>query len=648
MADLGYAAIWLSLLAALYTTVTSLLSTRRDNNQALKESARNAVLFGAATTTLAVFSLLYLLLRRDFSIRYVFEHVSSHLPLGYTLAALWAGQEGSLLFWLWLLAIFAVVAMTRVRREERAYNGYALATISFTQAFLALVLAVASNPFQVSPMVPPDGRGMNPLLRNFWMTVHPPVIFAAYAAYTVPFALLIAGLATNRLDGAWLRAVRRWALISWLLLGAGIAMGAWWAYLELGWGGYWGWDPVENSSLIPWLLGTALLHSMMAQQRRSIFRLWNVWLIFLTFTLCIYASFVTRSGIIQSVHAFGRSSIGYYFLAFIAVCFILFLYLLRGCQKGGAEQDMGSLLSREAGLLYTNLLLGGAGLVVFVGTLMPALVELLQKRQMALGASFYEQTVGPLAQAIVLWMGVCPWLGWGATSRANARRLLPGLSAALILDVALAIMGIHEVAALISFGAGVFVVVSLTTVLVDDTLARHGRTGESSLRSLWRALSAGRRRYCAHLVHLGIALIAVGVTGSSLYESEVQTNMARGQSVSFGGYDLVYRDLLRRPMPDHETFVAIVQVNRGGRELATLEPAKAFYPGIEQWVTEVAIRTTPRHDLYVILAGFEADGTASFRLLLNPLVVWLWVGAAALLLGGLGAWWPSSHRSDSR
>ena len=278
--------------------------------------------------TASVLALIYLLVSRDFSIRYVAEHVDTHLPLGYTISALWAGQEGSLLLWLWLLTCFGAVLLSQRLTLGQPLASYALAVVGVAQAFLAVVLLLVSNPFSRTGVALAEGQGLNPLLQNFWMIIHPPVVFAGYAAYTIPFALAIAGLAAGRLDRAWLGIVRRWTLLAWILLGAGILMGAWWAYQELGWGGYWGWDPVENSSLLPWLTGTALLHSLMMQERRGAFTVWNLWLIVLTFGLCNFATFVTRSGLIQSVHAFGQSNLGYYFMAFIILCFLALVILL--------------------------------------------------------------------------------------------------------------------------------------------------------------------------------------------------------------------------------------------------------------------------------------------------------------------------------
>ncbi|MFN2156147.1 MAG: heme lyase CcmF/NrfE family subunit, partial [Anaerolineae bacterium] len=424
-------------------------------------------------------------------------------------------------------------------------------------------------------------------------------------------------------------------------------MGAWWAYLELGWGGYWGWDPVENSSLVPWLVGTALLHSLMMQERRNVFRSWNLWLIGATFALVLFATFVTRSGVIQSVHAFGRSPIGMYFLVYIGLSLVtLGLLWRRRRRRLGDGYAFRELLSRETGLLLTSLLLLGTALIVLVGTLFPALVELIQGRQAALDTTFYERTVGPLMLVLTALIGVCPWLAWGATSGERLRRTLtfPGVGA-LVIGIVTFALGARELVALVSFVVSAFVGLSLLKTFYQGAANRSARTGEAAPLAFFRAIGNHQRRYGAHVVHLGIVLMAVGITGSSLYQQEVQVALAPGEEVSVDAYTLRYQDLISEALPDRQRFAAVVDVNRGDRQLATLQPQKDFHWNVEQWVTEVAIRSTPKEDLYLILSGVDEDGLASFQILIEPLVVWLWIGGAVLLAGGVLAWWPTPARS---
>jgi cytochrome c-type biogenesis protein CcmF len=406
--------------------------------------------------------------------------------------------------------------------------------------------------------------------------------------------------------------------------------------------------------LIPWLTGTALLHSLMMQRRRQAFKHWNLWLTVLTFLLCVFATFVTRSGIIQSVHAFGRSVIGFYFLGFIVLCLLVFgALLLVRWRALGSKQELKSLLSREAGLLLTNLLLCGTALVVLIGTLFPTLAELFQGRQAALDVTFYERTVGPLAQILIVLIGLCPWLAWGGGSTDRLRRnLLPPALVALATTILLFTLGVRQAVALIAFAVCAFVGVSLLSIFYRD-FARlgKGKSGESLQRGIVQAglhlLARNRRRYGAHIVHLGIVLIAIGITGSSLYQQEVQVALAPGERIDFQGYTLEYRDFESESLPDRQQFKALLDVSRGQRKVASVTPEKSFHWSVEQWVTEVAIRSNLKEDLYVILAGFEQDGLASFKILLNPLVVWLWIGGAALLLGGMMAWWPSTSEKVS-
>ena len=648
MADVGYWALVLTLVVSLYTALLSVLGARRRDGPAW-ESARNGALVAAATSTVSAVVLCWLMFGRDYSVKYVAEHVSDVLPNLYVFSAFWAGQEGSLLLWLWFLAMLTGSLILWKRVWTAPQGPYVVATMAITQAYLALVLIALSNPFVVLPNPPVQGRGMNPLLQNVWMVLHPPVVFMSYAAYTVPFGLAIGGLVTGRFDRSWLAAVRRWALLAWLFLGIGIVMGAWWAYLELSWGGYWGWDPVENSSLVPWLVGTALLHSLMMQERRDTFHTWNVWLTGLSFALILLATFVTRSGVIQSVHAFGRSPIGSYFLAFIGLSLVVLGVLwFRRRHEFGAGYAFRELLSRETSLLLTNLVLLGTALIVLVGTLFPALVELVQGRQAALNTSFYERTVGPLALALTALIGICPSLAWGVTSGQRLRRLLilPA-GGALVTGVVVLALGARELVSLISFAICAFAALSLLATLHRDAASRSARTGEVFPLALLRAVSSHRRRYGAHIVHLGIVLVAVGVTGSSLYQEEVRVALAPGEEVSVGTYTLQYRDLVSEGLPDRQRFTAIVDVSRGNRHLRTLEPEKSFHWNVEQWVTEVAVRSTLKEDLYLILGGLDEGGLASFQILINPLVAWLWVGGGMLLAGGMLAWWPARSREGS-
>lgn len=630
MADIGHGALVLSLVAPLYAAFAFVFSERRGKPE-LQQRGKGALWAGGVGTTAASALLFYLLLSHNFQVRYVYEHTSTYLPTPYLLSAFWAGQEGSLLLWLWLLSLLTII----ISFQEGKLLPYALAVLASLQSFLSLVLVAVSDPFATLPSRPDDGLGLNPLLENFWMIVHPPVIFLGYAGYAVPFAFAFAALAKGHLDGQWLQQARFWSALAWLLLGAGILMGAWWAYLELGWGGYWGWDPVENSSLLPWLVGTAFLHSALAQERRGSFKKWNFVLATCAFVLCLFATFVTRSGVIQSVHAFARSPLGFFFLGLILLLLGVssgLLYHRRKELRG--RNEPGDLLSREVAFLTGNLLLCAAAAVLFLGTVYPALSELAGGAQVALDASFYQRTVGPLILALLALLGLCPYLGWRRSAGKKLwRRLLPPLAFAFIAAGLLFGLGLTRPGVLLSGGLCAFVGGG-RLLEIGQELRRH----RAHPAAVWKA----RRRYGASLAHLSVALIAIGVIGEANFKSETLLSLRPGESVAFGGYELEYKDFTfaDRSRPDKERYAARLNVYRDGRLVATLAPEKNFHRNIEQWVTEVALHRTLGEDLYVILGWLEEGGRAIFQITINPLIIWLWIGGGVFMAGGVLALGP--------
>jgi cytochrome c-type biogenesis protein CcmF len=648
MADIGYGALLLVFLAAGYALVAFIVGLRRRSPQLLR-SAENGLAAAAIWTVVASLILLYLLLSQQYQVVYVYEHVSSFMRLEYVLSAFWAGQQGSLLLWLLLISIADLILIFATRdAASRPLRPYLLATLALIQVFMALVLIFPSNPFEIQAVTPPEGFGLNPLLENFGMVFHPPTLFIGYALYAAPFAFVIAGLLSGQMNDAWIARTRRWSLIAWVFLSVGILLGAWWAYVELGWGGYWAWDPVENSSLIPWLVGTAALHSAAIQARRGIFRVWTAALNLLTFILCIFATFVTRSGIIQSVHAFERSSIGTYFAIFLIFLLVVGFGLLvarRRLLAGDIPLD--SLLSREAGFLLTNLLLVGAALVVFLGTIFPAITELLRGAQTAMDPSFFNRAFLPLAFLTVLLFGICPFLGWGQTrlGRLGRRLAIPAGVAVVVLAV-LFIAGVRKALALVGFAGVAFVAANIVYEFIAATLARARSTGENPLLALARLIGRDRRRYGGMIVHLSILLIALGVVGSGVYKTQQQVSLQVGEELQIGGYTLKYVEPVSEQLADKERYVARLEVNRG-RLFRELTPEKNFHNNIQQWVSEVAVWSRPAEDFYVSLGGLAQDGSASLEVLINPLMLWMWVGGGVLVLGVVIAWWPAAARSES-
>ncbi len=648
LSDIGYGALLVTLAAALWAAVAAVFGAWQRRPE-LVASARNALLVTAGLSTLSAILLFILLFSHDFEVKYVYEHVSTFLKPAYVMAAFWAGLEGSQLLWLWMLAIFTGVLVWRPSTWDRELRPYAMAVLAITQAFFALLLVVFTNPFELLSSVPAEGVSLNPLLQNFWMIIHPPIIFAAYALWTIPFAYAIAALVTGRLDAVWLRGTRRWTLAAWASLGVGILVGAWWAYLELGWGGYWGWDPVENSSLIPWLVGTAFVHTAIIQDRRDMFRAWNVLLATLTFVLTIFATFVTRSGLIQSVHAFAKSPIGYYYLGYMLLVLAVTIGLtLARREELTGEGQLGDLLSREFVFLVTTLLLLGSAAAVLLGTLWPTFTETVRGVATSLGPENYNRFMGPLGLLLVLLIGVCPLIDW---RRISAERLLRSLwvqvVVAVLTAVLLMVFRVRELWAVVSFAVTAFVATTIVLQMAQGIAARMRAAGENILVATAQAVSNNRRRYGGQLIHFSILLIVIGITGSQAYQNEVQVALAQGESVEVGGYRLAYQDYTFQQIKDDGNKMlnlAVLDVYRGDRKVATMQPERNLHSNVQGAVTEVALRSNLKEDLYIVLASLEADGLAAFQVIINPMVVWLWIGGGVLIVGTMVAAWPPRKR----
>jgi cytochrome c-type biogenesis protein CcmF len=655
MPDIGYGIIILCLFVSAYGTIAAFVGARRSSGRWF-QSAKNALLVTAVLVTLASAALLYLLLSHDFQVTYVYRHTSTHLPLIYTISAFWAGEAGSWLLWFWFLTILAVIAARRSERMGKI-GPYVLATLAVNEIFFALVLLLASNPFETMAHSPIEGVGMLPLLENPGMVIHPPILFLGYAGYAVPFAFALAALISGELTGDWLKAIRPWNLFAWLSLGIGIIIGAWWAYVELGWGGYWAWDPVENASIIPWLTGTAFLHSAMMGERRGKHKVWNLALAILSFVLCLFGTLVTRGGIVVSdLHGFSSSlqPIAYLLLGFMAIILGLGAFLMyRRRRQLRGEAEMESLLSREGAFLLTNLLLCGIALIVFIGTTYPSFAQAFRGMQVSLDASFFDRATGPLALLLICLMGICPVFAWRRASSQNLRTLLPGAIAGPALAAVLFLLGVRKPLFLVSSAICTFVLLSLLSILARDLAARRHSTGEGYLRALLILLAKSRRRYGAYAVHFGIVLITIGVTGSRSYKSEQLVALNPGESTTIAGYRLQYNDYSMEALnPEPETYQSkvrletILDVYVDDSQVATLTPQKNLHYALENpWVTEVAIRTTLKEDLYVILANLDEDGLAAFQIVINPLIIWIWIGGGVLLAGTAIAAWPRRRRT---
>ena len=644
--ELGYIALSIGIVIAAFGTIAALLGAGR-RVPALLTSARNATFVVGGLVSVAGVAMLYALIGHDFGVKYVANYTSRDLPLFYTVAAFWAGQEGSLLLWAWLLAGFGVAVAIQNQKRNRELMPYVTAVLLAAEVFFLVVLVFASNPFERLPVPLPDGRGLNPLLQNLGMIFHPVTTYIGYVGFTVPFAFAVAALVTGHLDATWIRTTRRWTLLSWLFLSIGIGLGAQWAYVELGWGGYWAWDPVENASLMPWLTATAYLHSVIIQERRGMLKVWNMVLIMLTFALTLVGTFITRSGIIESVHAFGVSTLGPYFLAFLALTLLGFLYLLFGrWSRLQSENKLESILSRESGFVLNNLLFAGGAFAVLWGTLLPLVVDAISGQKIAVSAPYFNQVASPILLGVVALLGICPLLAWRQVKpRSLLRHLFVPAAIGLVCAAVLLALGIRKPVPLIALVTCAFGLGTVGLEFWRAIGARRRTTGELPWVSLGKLLRRQPRRYGGYLVHLGILLVTAGIVGSSFYQDETMASLTPGESMSVGAYKLEYVALDSVPAQTHQKVFATLDVYHDGRLVGTLAPEKHFYSNWAESSTEVAIRTTLLEDLYVILSYWEEGGQLiSLKAVVNPLIVWMWIGGGVLVLGTLVAVWPVPQR----
>ena len=657
MADIGYIALFLALAVSLYSAIAYILGGR-NRDAVLLASARNGLLAACGLVTVSVAALLYSLVTHNFQIEYVASYTNRALSISYLLSALWAGSEGSLLFWAWLLSMLAVIVVLQKRTVAKELIPYTAAIVMVTEVFFLVLLLFVSNPFaRLTYITSPDlfnfvqagndGRGLNPLLENPGMLIHPPMLLTGYASFTIPFAFAIAAMLTGRLGEAWLIAVRRWALIAWLFLGVGNLLGAWWAYVELGWGGYWAWDPVENASLMPWLVGTAFLHSIMMQRRRGMLKVWNMVLVTLTFTLSLLGTFLTRSGVLSSVHAFAGSPVlGTMFLVFIGVALLGSLALLYYRSEDlKSESEMESLVSRESTFLINNLLLVGSTFAVFIGTFFPLISEAVRGVKISVGPPFYNQVNAPIFIALVLLAGICTLIGWRRASVDNLlRNFLGPLVIAFIIGIVLFLFGMREWVAIIAFIVSSFVLLTIIYEWFRGTRARHNIRNENYLKAFWGLIGANRPRYGGYIVHIGIVLLAIGITGSSLFDVSKEVSLKPGDSITFQQYTLTYEKLDQYSTKSKDITTATISVSSGGKPIGRLTPEKYFPYSFDNAVSEVAIRSTLKEDLYIILISAEKDGVTAFKFIINPLVSWMWIGGWVFIIGGLIAFWPGRQQ----
>jgi len=638
-------------------------SNNPQRSAAMVESARRAMLLTWPLLTLGAGLLIYLLVNNHYEVQFVYEVTSRSMPTYLKVTAWWGGQAGSLLFWSWLMSAFASLVTLRKWDRDREFLPWVILVSCITLAFFIGMTVFFENPFRqlyqtptgveaymIQPansilFTPDDGRGLNPLLRHPGMVIHPPMLYLGFVSFVIPFAFAIAALITGRTDDRWIRITRRWTLWAWLFLTFGLVLGGRWAYDVLGWGGYWGWDPVEIAAFMPWLTGTAFLHSVMIQEKRGMLKHWNMLLIILTYDLVIFGTFLTRSGVLSSVHAFAQSAIGPLFFGYIVITFVasvgLIIYRWDSLKS---ETEMTSLLSREALFLFNNLLFMSILVVCFWGVIYPLTSELFIGEKVTVGPAFYERANGPLFAALMFLMGIAPLSAWGhSTIKTLGRAIWKPTLLALVITAIVFATYTRNGYALIGFFLVAYVLLVTLYEYLRGARARQKSQGENIFTAIWNLTGRDRRRYGGYIIHMSMMLMAIGILGIELFQVETQGTLEVNQQTSIGGYDVVYQDIAQFIGPDgREVTRAVIGVYQDGTYLGQLFPRIDYYFDAQQTMTIPGQRSTLKDDLYILLVNWEpASATgATFKIFVNPLVNWLWMGSLLFLTGIVIAAWP--------
>jgi cytochrome c-type biogenesis protein CcmF len=665
MPEFGSFSLLLALVLAFYTFSIGGLalwtSTRQKNgtpemarSQRLLETARRAGIASFVAVLCAAFALVWASFTNDYSVSYILHHTNRSLNSAYKFSALWSGQEGSLLLWAFLLAGYGFVLRVRHKVDVRL-TAYASTILASVQVFFLLLLNFAAPPFALEPgLLSPDGFGLNPLLQYPEMVIHPPMLYLGYVGFAVPFAFALGALMMRYPGEKWIAITRRWTMVTWMFLTCGIFLGAHWAYSVLGWGGYWGWDPVENASLMPWLTGTAFLHSVMMQEKRGMMKSWNVWLIFVTFLLTLLGTLLTRAGLVSSVHAFAQSSIGNWFVGFMAIVLAVCLFTyFKQRDHLKSENRFESVVSREASFLFNNMILLVACITVLVGTLFPILSEYVQGTKTTMGAPYYNRVNIPIGLFLLFLTGVGPLLAWRSTSLRTIRRnfILPGV-AFLVALLGLMAGGIHPWAdgdswlstsfSLLAFSLAAAVVTAISSEFLRGANVVREQTGKNMVSAMATLMHRNTRRYGGYLVHFGIVVMFIGIAGGAFNQSHEQ-EMGFGDSTTIGPYKLVCQSYTQDSNANYDTDYALLDVYRGGKKVVTLTPEKRFYHASGQPSTVVALHSTAQADLYVIFMGRNPDTNRPIiKVFLNPLIAWLWIGVLIVVIGTCFALVPSA------
>jgi cytochrome c-type biogenesis protein CcmF len=637
MPSLGYFLLLAAFVICAYAAAISVAGARR-RSRSLIESGVGAFYLVTAVMSVASGLIVYAFVVGDYSIKYVQRYSDSVQPLFYKITSYWGGLDGSIMFWVFMLSIFGSLAVFMNRERHRELIPYVVAVIAVVEMFFLFLMVIHNNPFETYlSESPSEGRGLNPLLQNFYMVIHPPTMYLGFVGLTIPYAFGMAALITGYLDDSWLRAVRRWTMIAWLFLSFGLMLGMIWAYEELGWGGYWGWDPVENAGLLPWFTATAFLHSVMVQERRGMLRVWNVTLVILTFFLTIFGTFMTRSGVVQSVHAFGEDrELARLFATFmLTILTVSFGYVIYRLPLLRSRNELDSWMSREAAFLANNWILLFAALFVMFATMFPTLSEAIRGERLTVGPPFFNKWMLPIGLFLLVLTGVGPLLAWRKSSLVNLRQqfLWPILLALLVSGTFVA-LGVRVWASGICFAFSAFVVGTVSQEFWRGARVRQSNTGTDLLTALIGLVSRNKRRYGGYVVHLGIVLIFLGFAGEG-FKQEEQVLLKPGQQVNVGHFTVRYDALRVTDDGQKQMVTSHVTVFEGGKEISKMYPAKWFFRKHEQEpTTEVAIRRGFAEDLYIVMPAFDLQNqTASISIIINPLVNWIWVGFGIMAVG---------------
>ncbi len=653
MPSLGSFSLMLALALAFYTLFAGSLALWAQSSGrqlavsplALGETARRAGIACFWCVSLAAFALVWAAFTNDYSVDYVLHHTNRDLVTAYKFSALWSGQEGSLLLWAWLLATYGFVMRLR-HKVDIELTAHASTILAAIQVFFLSILVFAAPPFAIVPggVAPKDGFGLNPLLQYPEMVIHPPMLYLGYVGFSVPFAFALGALIMRYPGEKWIHITRRWTMVTWLFLTCGICLGMHWAYAVLGWGGYWGWDPVENASLMPWLAATAFLHSVMMQEKRGMMKGWNVWLIFITFMLSILGTLLTRAGLVSSVHAFAQSSIGNWFVAFLLLTAIVCLFVFfRNRDHLRAENKLESLVSRESSFLFNNLVLLAACFTVLWGTLFPVLSEYVQGSKVTMGAPFYNKVAVPIGLFLLFLTGVGPLLAWRSTTLRTIRRnfVLPCVMI-IISAIALMIAGVRpwldddktaSIYSLVCFSLSAGVITAILTEFLRGAGVVRTQTGKNLLASMWLLTRRNTRRYGGYAIHFGIVVMFIGLAGAAFNQSK-ELEMGFGDQLRIGSWNLVCQSFSQDSNPNFDTDYALIDVFHNGKKITQLAPERRFYTASQQTSTVVAIHSTLARDLYVVFEGRNPQTDRPIiKVFLNPLVNWIWVGVLIVIVG---------------